>query len=164
MDVRKQTQEKGTRERVRVVSIFFSFICAWCWRVHYASIYVCVWIKQTNQRTSSTSIVCVYVFLDYLHIFHCLVSFLLLNVHIHFIEVHVACRTSIEYSIKFSFLLLFTYSHYLTVKQPTTSSTYKSRALIVIFRVHTVCVMSVYNRSTALKKKKKRKNDSTHTH
>jgi hypothetical protein len=44
-----------------------------------------------------------------------------------------------------------------------TSSTYKSRAIIVIFRVHTVCLMPVYSRTMALKKNK-RKNDSTHTH
>jgi len=86
----KLSSKKG-RERERVVSIFFHLfaldadVCA-----VPLCICVCARIKQTNRRVSSTSLyIC--MSLDYLHIFHFLVSFLFFR-HIHtLIEVHVVC-------------------------------------------------------------------------
>jgi len=93
----------------------------------------------------------------------------------------VACLTSINriyirsnsvfsrfiFSASSSSSLLFTNSHYLTVKQPTiTSSTYKSRALIVIFRVHTVffCHAGVYNLNARHWRRRRRERMTAHTH
>ena len=53
--VREEKMARG----VRVVSIFFFIYLRVDVDVCIMRLYICVWIKQTNQRTSSTSIVCI---------------------------------------------------------------------------------------------------------
>jgi hypothetical protein len=126
---------------------------------------LCSYVNKADKSSNKQHINCMCICISRLLAHFSLPSFFSFVKRTHtLLEVHVACRTSRRILDQILFSLIFTYSHYLTINQPTTSSTYKSRVLIVIFRVHTVCVMPVYNRTTALKKKKRRKNDSTHIH
>jgi hypothetical protein len=72
--------------------------------VHHASMCVNEADKSTNKQ--HINCVCVYVFLDDLHIFHRLVSscFKCLQT---FSSIHVVCRTSIEYAIETLFPRIF---------------------------------------------------------
>ena len=103
----KLSSNRG-RERMCELFLYFFHLFALDADVYVVllCIYVCARIKQTNRRVSSTSLyIC--MSLDYLHIFHCLVSFLFFKRTQILIRVHVVCPTSVEYSIKFSFFYFF---------------------------------------------------------
>jgi hypothetical protein len=102
-----------------------------------------------------------YIFLDYLHIFfHCLGSFLFLNIYM-YSKKHMQL---VKHLLSIQFIRFFfkhIHNTWSAVNESVTSSSrYKSEEIVVIFRIHTVSVMSVCSRTMA-PMKKKGKNDST---